>query len=116
MARKIDPRTRDTDVIANTIKEMLGDKNLIAPVCITRLIDCVDLLPFSLTIYFDKVYGKWAVSNQDLVTIREHSKTDFNGLNFTVVEFTLEMALARAIHYYYHTEEKNNGILHCEIG
>ncbi len=104
--KKIDLFSREESVLANTICELLGTSP-IAPLSMRYLMDCFVKLPFSVSIYFDKIYGRYLVSNQHMDDWKDETlDSTFCGANFTVIDTSLEMAMARAVHYYFHWNER----------
>lgn len=104
---RVNPITLDESIMADTVREMLDDPRLHEPLEVHYLMDCLQMLPFNITIYLDKIYGRWVVTNMGLDHIRENSSTEFSGPNFTAIENNLELALAKSIHYYYHSKMRD---------
>jgi len=101
---KIKPTSTNPDQLADTVRTMLG-KKVVSPLSVNWLIDCVEMMPFSLVMKFDKIFGRYIVSNEDESEWPpEGLQSNYHGTCFTIVDLTLEMAMARAVHYYFHTE------------
>lgn len=106
--KKVDVFSRDEVIIADTIKQMLG-REVIAPLSMRYLMDCFEKLPFSITIHFDKIFGRYLVSNEHMDCWKDETlDSNFSGANFTVIDRQLEMAMARAVHYYFHWSERRD--------
>lgn len=94
-------KTRDTDVLNETIRDMMDCGPGINPVGELRiLIECVERIPGDCHIFYDREIGKWVFTNiyDDYLV----SQDFFSLENFVVVERDLNLALARGIHYRYH--------------
>ncbi len=104
---KNDPKTRDSVAISETIAEMMDCKCTEA-FSIDILTDAMTRLPFNTTLCFDKIYGRWIFSNQD-ESFWPNGLPDYQcyGPDFTFVDHTPDMAIARGIHYYYHKKIKD---------
>lgn len=99
MAR-VDLKSKDAEVLEQTLKDLLGKEYLFQPMSAENVITAIEMLPFNLTIYFNKITGNWSCGNlEDQV---RDGATVYFGVNFSVTDYTMEKACARAIHYYYH--------------
>lgn len=102
---KVKAITTDITEVESTIMQMMGvprSKSL----ALETLMDGIMKMPFDVTVHYDKIWGLWFCSNQDPEGWIKKVGHQVSGPNFTFVEITSEMALAKAIHYYYHTQEK----------
>jgi len=98
---KVDIFSQDSKVLDKTLKDILGLEYLLQPMSSENIISAIEKLPFTMHIIFSKITGKWICTNVG-VDVAARTKTSFIGVNFTVTDFTMEKACARAIHYYYH--------------
>lgn len=102
---KIKAITKDITEVESTIMQMMNvprSKSL----ALETLMDGIMKMPFDVTIHYDKIWGLWFCSNQHEDDWPKEVGHKTSGPNFTFVEMTSEMALAKAIHYYFHTQEK----------
>ena len=102
---KIDLHSTVPKVLEATVKKYLDNKDLFVPLSLANLLECVNKMPFSIHFYFNKLTGLWLVSNMHEDSWSE--ETTFHGVNFTIYDLTLEIALARAVHRYYHLKIKD---------
>lgn len=103
---KVDLYSTDSEVLEQTLKELLGKEYLLQPLSAINIITAIELLPFTMLISFSKITGKWICSNGEIENPLK-PRTDFAGVNFIVADFTMEKACARAIHYYFHLKLKD---------
>lgn len=106
MAKKILPITTRTREIDATIKTILENPNLFVPMTVDNCLECIKKLPFNFYFMYSKFEGLYAVSNRPLDQ-ETAIETDFSGANFTILDYTLESAMGRAIHYYYHSKVRD---------
>ena len=94
-------KTRDPELLNNTIEEILGDANIqYAIYNVQALFDCIEKLNISPHIFYDNDMKMWVFTNcYDEYLV---SQDFFNRYNFVVVEKDINLALARGIHYTYH--------------
>ena len=100
-----DPKSTHTSDIEQTIRDMHDSPNMPNPLGLENVIECLTRLPFNVTMYYNKIDGLWRVSNFDMDNWPKN--TSFFGVNFYIVDITLAQAIARAVHYYYHTKLKD---------
>lgn len=94
-------KTRDIDVLNDTIVEMVGLKKGLRPVeDLETLIECVEKIQCQTWIIYDRETGKWVFTDSydEYLLPQDY----FNRMNFVIVEQDLNLALARGIHYRYH--------------
>lgn len=101
---KVNPKSRTPEVLENTIREMLQKPKLFQPLFIGYLHDALEMFHFDVILIFSKRTGKYLVTNYAMNELRHFSETKYDGDQFIIVDHTIEMALARAIHYYYHSK------------
>ena len=99
---KIPLETRDEELLAQTIKDIMEDQDIFKPLGTTNLFMAMERLHFPTHLYFNKIMGKWSFSNLSQEQWPNDLKTKMYGANFTIFDETAEMAIARGIHYYYH--------------
>jgi len=106
---KIDPLTNDDEVIKDTICKLMGLKFRAKAFSFPILMNAIEKMPFCSTLSYNKIYGRWEFSNyQEGEWLSDKQKFNkVGGLNFTFAEANPETAIARGIHYYYHTKVKN---------
>ena len=103
---KIPEITTDSDVLSQTIMDMLGVDRLRAWDA-ASLFEAQQMMPFTTYLVFDKIFGRWVFTNEDEDDwCRLMSGHHCSGPNFSFVESTPEMAMINGIHYYYHTRIK----------
>ena len=103
---KIQPITNDQKLMAETICEMLGISSHTSAFSMNTLVEAMKKLPVSTTLHFDKIYGRWIFANHhsDEWPATELVDYSVSGPNFAFSERSPELAIAKGIHYFYHTE------------
>lgn len=96
--------SEDEIELGQTIKDLLGNQSLMSPLDAHYLLLAVTKLPFSVTFFFDKIYGKWITSN--IHPDQWSGYSSYSGPNATVYAESFEKSAAGFIHYYYHLKLK----------
>lgn len=94
-------KTRDTDVLNETIRNMMDlDKGCNPVGDMSILVECVERIPDESHMFYNQEIKCWVFTNvyDDYIV----SQDFFNQEQFVIVEKDLNMALARGIHYRYH--------------
>lgn len=94
-------KTRDTEVLNATIREMMNlDKYVNAIGDLEVLFSCVERMQCQTMIFFDMEIKQWVFTDvyDDYLVSQDY----FSHMNFVIVETDLNLALARGIHYRYH--------------
>ena len=96
-----DIKTSDLKILNKTIVEMTGVSSGSWPISnLNVLFECVEKLPCQTNIFFDRDLGRWVFT--DIYDEYLVSQEFFQRENFVVVENSINIALARGIHYRYH--------------
>jgi len=112
--RKIDPLSRDPEILGESIRQILQSKNLMTPLEAHFVLNAIERLPFSFHHFWDKIRGLWITTNMhfDIYEGREI----FSGTSILASDLTFEMSAARAIHYFYHYElNKEKNLIQGEV-
>ena len=94
-------KTRDHQIINDTLRMLKSDKGLVDPIKDTNLLlKLAEQVNETIYLFFDNDINQWVCTNilDDDLVIQEF----FNELNFVIVETDPNIALGRAIHYRYH--------------
>lgn len=103
---KIPSITSDEHLLRETMVNMIGVSSLTA-LSPSSLFIAIEMLPLQTQIIYDKIYGRWIFTTEhedDWASLLEGNHC--SGANFSFVEKSPEIAMAKGIHYYYHTRIK----------
>ena len=95
-----DLKTRDTDILAQTIREMANLKKNFDCWTYEVLTSLIEDISCDTYIIYSKELQKWVFTNilDDELVYQEY----FRDMNFVIVEHDLWLAMARGIHYRFH--------------
>lgn len=95
-----DLKTRDTEILKETIREMAGIKKGHEAWTYEVLIELIGTLPCDTYVIYSKELERWVLTNilDDELVYQEY----FSDMNFVIVEHDLWLALARGLHYRFH--------------
>lgn len=93
--------TRDTEILSQTICNILKDKDLFQPLDAHNLLMAATRLHFSVSLHWDKIFGRWVFTNMSKDEWSNQSKDIVELDQFAFSDITAEMAMARGIHYYF---------------
>lgn len=93
-------KTRDYDILCETIKDMGNFKRGEPVWSLSIMVDLVKKIPVDTYIIYSKELSSWVFTNilDDDLVYQEY----FCHGNFVIVESDLVMALARGLHYRFH--------------